>query len=139
MRLLGHYVEVACKGDISAFLSSGFVAALSAVHIAVQPVSVPYIVAVDQGSSGQLVVTIKAVAKRPKLRTPLRAGPRRRGHCQLDNDNGPQRENGNDPQQLHTGRDIPLPGPCLWKTGVLRREHPGGKDVHLARVEAPAR
>jgi len=63
MRLLGHYVEVACKGDISAFLSSGFVAALPAIHIAVQPVSVPYIVAVDQGSSGQLVVTIKVVAR----------------------------------------------------------------------------
>ena len=43
-------------------VSSGFVAALPAIRIAVQPVSVPYIVAVDQGSSGQLVVTIKAVA-----------------------------------------------------------------------------
>src|SRR5437016_2559123 len=26
MRLLGHYVEVACKGDTKAFVSSGFVA-----------------------------------------------------------------------------------------------------------------
>ena len=63
LRLLGHYVEVACKNDIPTFVSSGFVAASTGQRTPAQPVSIPS-VAVDQGSnSGQLVVTIKAVTK----------------------------------------------------------------------------
>jgi hypothetical protein len=62
-RLLGHYVEVACKDDMDAFLSSGFVAAIPRQKSTAQPVAIPSITAVDQGSTGQLVVTIKPVAK----------------------------------------------------------------------------
>jgi hypothetical protein len=62
-RLLGHYVEVACKDDMDAFLSSGFVAVIPRQKSTAQPVAVPSITAVDQGSTGQLVVTIKPVAK----------------------------------------------------------------------------
>jgi hypothetical protein len=61
-RLLGHYVEVACKDDMNTFLSSGFVAAIPRQKLPAQPVAVPSITAVDQGSTGQLVVTIKPVA-----------------------------------------------------------------------------
>jgi hypothetical protein len=62
-RLLGHYVEVACKDDMNTFLSSGFVAVRPRQKSTAQPVAVPSITAVDQGSTGQLVVTIKPVAK----------------------------------------------------------------------------
>jgi hypothetical protein len=61
-RLLGHYVEVACNDDMDAFLSSGFVAAIPRQKSTPQPVAVPSITAVVQGSTGQLVVTIKRVA-----------------------------------------------------------------------------
>ena len=57
LRLLGHYVEGACKNDLTTFVSSGFVAASTGQRTPAQPVSIPS-VAVDQGSnSGQLVVT----------------------------------------------------------------------------------
>jgi len=62
-RLLGHYVEVACKDDMDAFLSSGFVAVIPRQKSPPQPVAIPSITAVDQGSTGQLVVTIKPVEK----------------------------------------------------------------------------
>jgi hypothetical protein len=60
---LGHYVEVACKGDMSIFVTSGFVPA-SSTRPPAQPTGQPVIASVRQGSnSGQLVVTIKAVPK----------------------------------------------------------------------------
>jgi hypothetical protein len=62
-RLLGHYVESASKGDMNTFVSSGFVAEAPKQRGAAQPVAVPVIGSVDQGSTGQLVVTIKPVAK----------------------------------------------------------------------------
>jgi hypothetical protein len=62
LRLLGHYVEAACKDDMKTFASSGFVAA-SATRTPPQPVTQPIIVSVDQGHAGQLIVTIKRVAK----------------------------------------------------------------------------
>jgi hypothetical protein len=63
LRQLGHYVEVACKGDMNTFVSSGFVAAVR-TRTPDQPVAIPAIASVDQGSnSGQLVVTIKSVPK----------------------------------------------------------------------------
>jgi hypothetical protein len=61
LRLLGHYVEAVCKNDMTTFVSSGFVPATT-VRNPTQPVTPPLIVSVDQGSSGQLVVTIKNVA-----------------------------------------------------------------------------
>ena len=63
LRLLGHYVEAACKNDMKTFLSSGFVAAPSRQPAPPQPVSAPSIVRVNQGNSGQLLVTIQPVAR----------------------------------------------------------------------------
>ncbi len=63
LRLLGHYVEAACKNDMNTFVSSGFVPVTPGVRAPSQPVSPPLIVSVDQGSPGQLVVTIKPVTK----------------------------------------------------------------------------
>ena len=62
LRLLGHYVEAACKNDMPTFVSSGFAAA-STGRTPPQPVSQTAIVAVDQGNAGQLVVTIRPVTK----------------------------------------------------------------------------
>ena len=62
-RLLGHYVEVASKDDMNTFLSSGFLPVTPRQKLTAQPVAVPSITALDQGSTGQLVVTIKPVAK----------------------------------------------------------------------------
>ena len=63
LRLLAHYVEAACKNDMKTFLSSGFVAA-SRGRTPAQPVAATSIVRVDQGKTGQLLVTIQAVARR---------------------------------------------------------------------------
>jgi hypothetical protein len=63
LRILGHYVEVACKNDMVTFVSSGFVAAPTAQRTPPQPVSIPRIVRVDQGNTGQLLVVIQAVDK----------------------------------------------------------------------------
>lgn len=79
LRLLGHYVEAACKADMTVFLSSGFEAA-SWTRTAPQPLPQPKIVRVDQGSTGQLLVKIKAL---PEARTyELR-------HAALDNGGTP--------------------------------------------------
>src|SRR5882672_9634204 len=50
LRLLGHYVEVACKGDTKAFISSGFVAVPPRQRLAALPISIPSIVKIDQGN-----------------------------------------------------------------------------------------
>jgi len=63
LRLLGHYVEVECKGDPTTFVSSGFVAA-TRQRTPSQPVSIPSIVKIDQGTTGQLLVTIQSVKAR---------------------------------------------------------------------------
>jgi len=62
-RILGHYVEVASKGDMNTFVLSGFVAVPTATRTPAQPVAVPSLNSVDQGSTGQLMVLIKAVPK----------------------------------------------------------------------------
>ncbi len=63
LRLLGHYVEVECKGDPTTFVSSGFVAA-TRQRTPSQPVSIPSIVKIDQGTTGRLLVTIQSVKAR---------------------------------------------------------------------------
>jgi len=63
LRLLGHYVEVACKGDLNTFVSSGFVAA-AARRTPSQPVPIPSIVKIDQDNTGQFLVTIQSVKAR---------------------------------------------------------------------------
>ncbi len=62
-RLLGHHVETTCKNDLATFTSSGFVLATTGQKTPPQPVDVPSIIAVDQGSTGQLLVSIKPVRK----------------------------------------------------------------------------
>ena len=62
-RLLGHYVESASKNDMETFVSSGFVLSTSGQKTPPQPVAVPLITSVDQGSTGQLLVSVKPVAK----------------------------------------------------------------------------
>jgi len=63
-RLLGHYVEGACKGDTKAFISSGFVPASARQRAPLQPIATPSILKVDQGQTGQLLVNIESVKAR---------------------------------------------------------------------------
>jgi len=63
LRLLGSYVESASNGDMTTFLSSGFVAATPPTPGPPQPLAQPNIVRIDNGTSGQLLVNLKAVAK----------------------------------------------------------------------------
>jgi Fibronectin type III domain len=60
-RLLGHYVELASKNDMNTFVSSGFQAASTGQKTPPQPVTVPLISSVDQGNTGQLLLTIRPV------------------------------------------------------------------------------
>jgi len=62
-RFLGAYVEHASNGDLTTFLSSGFVAAPLATRGAAQLLAQPVIARIDNGLSGQLLVTLKAVPK----------------------------------------------------------------------------
>jgi hypothetical protein len=62
-RSLGHYVEANSKNDMNTFVSSGFVASTTGQRNPPQPVTVPSIVSVDQGNSGQLLVSVQPVAK----------------------------------------------------------------------------
>jgi len=61
-RLLGHYVEAASKNDMNTFVSSGFQSASTVPKTPPQPVATPIIVSLDQGTTGQFLVTIKPVA-----------------------------------------------------------------------------
>jgi hypothetical protein len=63
MRILGHYVETTCNGDMGVFLSSGFVTK-SPVHAPPQPLDQPKIDKIEQGSiSGQMLVSVMPVLK----------------------------------------------------------------------------
>jgi len=62
-RLLGHYVEVACKNDMNTFVSSGFTAVSKPKPGSPQPLSAPVIASVEQGPPGQLILTFKNVPK----------------------------------------------------------------------------
>jgi hypothetical protein len=61
MRLLAHYVEIACNGDMTVFLSSGF-QPKSTTPKPPAPLAVPSIV-IGQGVEGQLLATVKSVPK----------------------------------------------------------------------------
>jgi len=63
LRLLGHYVEGASKGDLNTFVSSGFVPAPARKAVPTQPVSVPSILKVEHGNAGELVVSIHPVPR----------------------------------------------------------------------------
>ena len=60
-RDLGHYVETASKNDMNTFVSSGFQPASKGQKTPPQPVEAPLIVSVDQGATGQFLVTFKRV------------------------------------------------------------------------------
>ena len=61
LRLLAHYVEMACNGDMTVFLSSGFEAAVRTPKPP-QPVATPAVDKVVQGPTGHLDVYLKGVA-----------------------------------------------------------------------------
>ena len=72
LRALATYVELNCKDDMNIFLTSGF-QPRSSTRTPVQPLYQPMIVNVDQGDTGQLLVSIKAVRKAKTYE--LRFGP----------------------------------------------------------------
>jgi len=61
-RLLGRYVEIMCKDDMTIFLSSGFEAA-STTRTPAQPLPQASILKIDQGNSGQLLIYIKVLKR----------------------------------------------------------------------------
>ncbi len=136
LRLLGHYVEVACKGDPHTFVSSGFVPASARQRTPSQPVSTPSIVKIDQGSTGQLLVTIQSVKARSYE---LRYGPVPALGATLNwttivvPSTKPATR-----QQPHTWYDLHVPGTGIRETGLLRLERCGRTDGHLtARSASP--
>jgi hypothetical protein len=60
-RLLGHYVEGTCKNDMPTFVSSGFQVSSIGQRNPSQPVGVPAITGVDQGNSGELLLSFDPV------------------------------------------------------------------------------
>jgi hypothetical protein len=62
IKQLATYVELNCKDDMNIFLSSGFQPRSSA-RTPAQPLDQPMILKIDQGTPGQLLVSIKAVRK----------------------------------------------------------------------------
>jgi len=60
LQLLGLYVEIHCKDDMTTFLSSGFEAAFT-TRTPSQPLPPARILRVDQGNTGQLLVNIKSL------------------------------------------------------------------------------
>ena len=63
LRLLGRYVEVHCNGDMSIFMSAGFVAA-STTKAPPSPLPLPVIRSVDHGAlTGEIVVWVQAVPR----------------------------------------------------------------------------
>ena len=59
---LATYVELNCKDDVNIFLSSGFQPRSSA-RTSAQPLDQPTILNIDQGPTGQLLVSIKRVRR----------------------------------------------------------------------------
>jgi Fibronectin type III domain len=62
LRQLAHFVEMACKDDMAVFMTSGFKPATYS-RTAPQPLPPASIVSVDQGNTGQLLVSVKPLPK----------------------------------------------------------------------------
>ena len=62
-RMLGHYVENACKSDMNAFVSSGFTAAGKPQPSPPQPLPAPEAPVIEQGPTGEFAVAVTSVAK----------------------------------------------------------------------------
>src|SRR5437763_4085019 len=72
LRGLALYVELNCNEDMNTFLTSGFTPR-SSTRTPAQPLEQPMILSVDQGITGELLVSIKAVRKAKTYE--LRYGP----------------------------------------------------------------
>ncbi|HEY2381643.1 MAG TPA: fibronectin type III domain-containing protein [Terriglobia bacterium] len=62
LKQLAHFVEVACKEDMAVFMTSGFKPATYS-RTAPQPLLPASISSVDQGNTGQLLVSVKSMPK----------------------------------------------------------------------------
>jgi hypothetical protein len=62
LRLLGRYVEIMCKNDMTTFLSSGFEAA-STTRTPQQPLPPASILKIEHGNSGELLVALKSLPR----------------------------------------------------------------------------
>ena len=62
LRQLAHFVEIACKDDMATFMTSGFKPA-SYARTAPQPLPPASILSVDQGNTGQLLVSVNPLPK----------------------------------------------------------------------------
>ena len=62
-RMLGHYVENACKNDMSTFLLSGFTPAAKPQRIPPQPLPAPEAPTIEQGSTGEFALTLTSVPR----------------------------------------------------------------------------
>ena len=60
LKLLGHYVEGTCKDDPATFASSGFLQKATA-RASAQPLAQPTIAKIEQGNTGQFLVSAKPV------------------------------------------------------------------------------
>ena len=72
LRALATYVELNCKDDLNIFLTSGFTPR-SNTRTPAQPLAQPTVSSLDQGNTGQLLVSIKSVKKAKTYE--LRVGP----------------------------------------------------------------
>ena len=62
LRQLAHFVEIACKDDMATFMTSGF-KPVSYARTAPQPLPPASILSVDQGNTGQLLVSVNTLPK----------------------------------------------------------------------------
>jgi hypothetical protein len=62
LRQLAHFVEAACKDDMATFITSGFKPALY-THTAPQPLPAASILKIEQGNTGELLVSPKPLPK----------------------------------------------------------------------------
>jgi hypothetical protein len=62
LRQLAHFVEVAAKDDMATFMTSGFQPAIYA-HSTPQALPPAGIVKIDQGTTGQFLVTLKSLSR----------------------------------------------------------------------------
>jgi len=132
-RLLGHYVESACNGDMNTFVSSGFVAQTKSPRAPEQAGGRAGGVRGSGEWYGAVGGDPESGPKGSDVQHPLRAGTRCRRHYHLDHDRGRHGEAGRADQQPDAGNDLHLPGSGIRKAGFLRLERSGQPDVHLGR------
>ncbi len=102
-RILGHYVEIACKNDMNTFVSSGFTPVAKRQRIQPQPLPAPEAPAIEQGPTGEFAVIFKSVPKALYYElsyVPVRAGRRR--HCRFDHGDRHKHTASGDHQEPHT-------------------------------------